>query len=478
MNQSWYHAQSWYAPLVSDEAEEDLALKKIEELPDREGKKRRKRHSGGLTPGRIVGLMLILIVVIVGSSLAFRQIDGSGEDQFSFFDDSSDEDTEMPDTPADFFEQFYEDVESSQVEVNIPRTEDRPAAAFTMQAAPDEELSLQELYEKCAPSIVSISAYKGKNIGFFWGSGIVIREDGLILTNTHVLEDCDRAVVTLDDGSEYEAELIGADGISDIAMLKIDAKGLSAAEMGESTTLRVGDRVAAIGNPLGEDFRNTLTDGIISAIERGMSYNGRSMTLLQTNTAINEGKKISFYYLRYEGQKEKHVSNNGEAYVFSPHRLVWNGDYYYMIGWSDKHGDVAVFRIDRIQAKPEILDVKAHKMPKEFKLNNFLNTTFHMFQSEAEEVELECDLDTLDSVTDRFGDKLAIDFGNKTYHTKVTVAVNHVFYGWVFGFGGKVKIVSPENAVKGYKEMVENAYKETSAPAPKKKTNSFFWWLN
>ena len=224
MNQSWYHAQSWYAPLVSDEAEEDLALKKIEELPDKEGKKRRKRHSGGLTPGRIVGLVLILIVVIVGSSLAFRQIDGSGEDQFSFFTDPSDEDTEMPDTPEDFFEQFYEDVESSQVEVNIPRTEDRPAAAFTMQAAPDEELSLQELYEKCAPSIVSISAYKGKNIGFFWGSGIVIREDGLILTNTHVLEDCDRAVVTLDDGSEYEAELIGADGVSDIAMLKIDAK--------------------------------------------------------------------------------------------------------------------------------------------------------------------------------------------------------------------------------------------------------------
>ena len=289
MNQSWYHTQSWYAPLVSDEAEEDLALKNIEELPDKEGKKHRKRHSGGLTPGRIVGLVLILIVVIVGSSLAFRQIDGSGEDQFSFFTNPSDEDTEMPDTPADFFEQFYEDVESSQVEVNIPRTEDRPAATFTMQASPDEELSLQELYEKCAPSIVSISAYKGKNIGFFWGSGIVIREDGLILTNTHVLEDCDRAVVTLDDGSEFEAELIGADGISDIAMLKINAKGLSAAEMGESTTLRVGDRVAAIGNPLGEDFRNTLTDGIISAIERGMSYNGRSMTLLQTNTAINEG---------------------------------------------------------------------------------------------------------------------------------------------------------------------------------------------
>ena len=198
------------------------------------------------------------------------------------------------------------------------------------------------------------------------------------------------------------------------------------------------------------------------------------------NTAINEGRKISFYYLRYEGQKEKHVSNQGEPYIFSPHRLVWNGDYYYMIGWSDKHEDVAVFRIDRIQAKPEILGEKAHKMPKNFKLSTFLNTTFHMFQGEAQEVELECDLDTLDSVTDRFGDKIPIDFGTKTYHTKVMVAVNHVFYGWVFGFGGKVRIISPQNAVKEYKDMVENAHKgvSDSAQTKKKSGNSFFWWLN
>ena len=289
MNQSWYNTQSWYAPLVSDEQGTELPLERIEELPEAAERKRRKKKSGGLTPGRIAGLVMILIAVIVGSSLAFRQIDDDGAIPAAPFSDPSDEDTEMPDSPADFFDRFYEDVESSEAEVNIPRLEDRPTATFAMQEAPDEELSLQELYEKCAPSIVSISAYKGKNIGFFWGSGVVIREDGLILTNTHVLEDCDRAVVTLDDGSEYEAKLIGADSISDIALLKIDAEGLTAAEMGESTTLRVGDRVAAIGNPLGEDFRNTLTDGIISAIERGMTYNGRSMTLLQTNTAINEG---------------------------------------------------------------------------------------------------------------------------------------------------------------------------------------------
>ena len=288
MNQSWYNTQSWYAPLVSDEEARPLPVAEIEGLAESGGHAHRKKRSGGLTPGRIVGLVVILMVVIVASSLAFRQIDGNGEDPVSLFP-APPEEEEMPDSPADFFDQYYEDVESSKAEVNIPRAEERPTASFSMQTATGEELTLQELYERCAPSIVSISAYKGENVGFFWGSGVVIREDGLVLTNTHVLEDCDRAVVTLDDGSEYEAELIGADSISDIALLKIDAKGLSAAEMGQSNELRVGDRVAAIGNPLGEDFRNTLTDGIISAIERGMTYNGRSMTLLQTNTAINEG---------------------------------------------------------------------------------------------------------------------------------------------------------------------------------------------
>ena len=287
MNQSWYNTQSWYAPLVTDEDTRPLPMAEIEGWPESNEKKSRKKRSNGLTPGRIVGLIVILMAVIVGSSLAFRQID-DGENSTSIVTSPSD-DEEMPNSAADFFEQYYEDVESSKVEVNIPKVEDRPAGSFSMSSVTDEELTLQELYEKCAPSIVSISAYKGKNVGFFWGSGVVIREDGLVLTNTHVLEDCDRAVVTLDDGSEYESVLIGADSISDIALLKIDAKGLASAEMGESNVLRVGDRVAAIGNPLGEDFRNTLTDGIISALERGMTYNGRSMTLLQTNTAINEG---------------------------------------------------------------------------------------------------------------------------------------------------------------------------------------------
>ena len=158
MNQSWYNTQSWYAPLVTEEETRPLSVTGIEGLPEAGEKNRRKKRSGGLTPGRIAGLVVILTAVIVASSLAFRQIDDS-EDTVPFFSAPSEDDEELPDSPADFFEQYYEDVESSKAEVNIPRAEDRPAASFSLKPAEGEELTLQELYEKCAPSIVSISAY-------------------------------------------------------------------------------------------------------------------------------------------------------------------------------------------------------------------------------------------------------------------------------------------------------------------------------
>lgn len=196
---------------------------------------------------------------------------------------------DLPDSWKDFFDSYFVPEESTKNEVRLPKAEEIPAYEMTLQAEEEQELSLQELYQKCAPSIVSISGYMEGKTGYFWGTGIVLSEDGLILTNAHVVQKSDSATVTLMDDSSYEAKLVGADSASDVAVLKIEAKGLTPAVFGDSAALTVGEHVAAIGNPLGETFRMTLTDGIISAIDRGVNYNGHSMTLLQTNTAINEG---------------------------------------------------------------------------------------------------------------------------------------------------------------------------------------------
>ena len=291
MSNNWYNTQSWYAPLISEESNREA-----KRIPEQHEVKKNNREGFKLTPIRIVGFVLLLMLTIAASSLALQKVGANGSGSIP---PVSEEKDEMPSSPKEFFEQYYQSVESDKTVVSIDRVDRRPDYIMTLLRPTGDELGLQEIYEKCSPSIVAISAYEGNSIGYNWGSGVVLSTDGIILTNTHVIENCTRATVTLADDSVYEAKLIGADAISDIALLKIDADGLVPAEFGDSSSLRVGDYVAAIGNPLGESFRNTLTDGIISAIERGMNYHGRSMTLLQTNTAINEGNSGGALFNRF-----------------------------------------------------------------------------------------------------------------------------------------------------------------------------------
>ena len=120
------------------------------------------------------------------------------------------------------------------------------------------------------------------------GSGVIISEDGYIITNNHVIADATNIKVTLYDGTEYTAALVGADAPSDIAVLKIEATGLKAPAIGNSDNLAVGQNVLAVGNPLGE-LGGTVTNGIISALGRQVSVEGNNMTLLQTNAAVSPG---------------------------------------------------------------------------------------------------------------------------------------------------------------------------------------------
>ena len=258
--------QDWYAPL-----EEHTS-------PESEKKKRKP----GKASWRIGGAILLVVLLIAASSLIFSGSNQRTEAPYISGDG-------MPDNWNDYLDNYYQVTESKDAEIKLPRAELAPDFKVTLSNEHGKELSLQELYDQCSKSIVAIKGYQDGVDGYYWGSGIILSKDGLILTNTHVIENCDTASVTLFDNSSYDAALVGADSTSDIAVLRIEATGLTPASFGDSAELAIGDKVAAIGNPLGETFRMTLTDGIISAIDRGISYNGHSMTLLQTNTAINEG---------------------------------------------------------------------------------------------------------------------------------------------------------------------------------------------
>ncbi len=160
------------------------------------------------------------------------------------------------------------------------------------------ELSAADIYEKNVAATVGITISGQKQTPSIYGygytyqasgSGFVISEDGYILTNYHVIENSDTITVVMNDKTTYDAKIIGYDESSDIAVIKIEAEGLSVVTMGNSDELRVGDDVYAIGNPLGE-LTFSMTRGIVSALSRNVRVeSGNAMHLIQTDCAINSG---------------------------------------------------------------------------------------------------------------------------------------------------------------------------------------------
>ena len=164
-------------------------------------------------------------------------------------------------------------------------------SGLVQQAASDnqnnQELTSQQIGAKVTPSVVAVVSKE--MFGESTGSGIIMTEDGLIITNAHVIEDAQSVTVILQDETEYPATIIGQDQQTDLAVLKIQATGLTPAEFGDSDNLEVGEKAIAIGNPLGLEFAGSMTQGIISALGREVEVEGRTMTFIQTDAAINPG---------------------------------------------------------------------------------------------------------------------------------------------------------------------------------------------
>ena len=155
---------------------------------------------------------------------------------------------------------------------------------------------VSDIVKKCKDSVVEITTESvssgnsvlGQYVSQGAGSGVIISKDGYIVTNNHVVSDATSLKVTTTDGKEYDANVVGKDSQTDLAVIKIDTQNLQPATFGDSDTLQVGDPAIAIGNPLGE-LGGTVTTGIISATDRQITIDDETMTLLQTDAAINPG---------------------------------------------------------------------------------------------------------------------------------------------------------------------------------------------
>ena len=167
----------------------------------------------------------------------------------------------------------------------IPQAGTGTGVTVTLLPAQGEALNYTQIYERALPSAVSITA--DTSTGYSSGSGVVLTEDGYLITNAHVVAGARTVNVLLHDNRILPASLVGFDAVEDLAVLKVEASGLTPAQFGDSNTLRIGEPVAALGDSLG--YRSTFTDGIVSALDREVEVDGTTMVLIQTSAAINFG---------------------------------------------------------------------------------------------------------------------------------------------------------------------------------------------
>ena len=199
--------------------------------------------------------------------------------------------------------------------------------------------------------------------------------------------------------------------------------------------------------------RNLVVDG------RNKLENEQILMIVDAiNDAINQRRKISFQKVEYNVKKERVLHHGGETYTFSPYSLVWDGDFYYVVGFSDKYQSVGSHRVDRIYQRPEIIDEAIVAPPLGFDVNKYINTTFRMYNAPRREVELVCDNGLMDAIIDRFGpDVETYACDQQNFRVIAEIAVGNVFFNWIFGFGGKVRIKAPEDVKKQYEEQVLKA---------------------
>lgn len=173
--------------------------------------------------------------------------------------------------------------------------------------------------------------------------------------------------------------------------------------------------------------------------------------------AMQTKRTMTFLYCEYSPEKKHKHKHNGQLYEMSPYDLLWNNDRYYVLGYSKTHEGIRTFRVDRID-KPELTARSAVLKPKDYRIEDYRNRVFLMYDGPRQTVELLCDNDMMDAVVDKFGKKVQtaiVDDG----HFSVTgeVSIGSTFFAWVFNYAGKIRIQSPEDVRSQYREHLGKA---------------------
>ena len=163
-----------------------------------------------------------------------------------------------------------------------------------------------------------------------------------------------------------------------------------------------------------------------------------------------------------DGKKKQVLKNGGKPYSVSPFDLIWDGDYYYLIGFCDERDSVRTFRVDRIKNQPEILKESAVPKPEDYDVSKYTQEVFRMFETQdTTEVALLCENHVMKSIVDRFGSKIRPQtISDHQFRVKVKVCTGPTFYRWVFGFNGAIRIEGPQDVRQTYREMLVKALEQ------------------
>ena len=253
----------------------ELPAVHIPEGPVRPARKRpRPRRRRWKWPW-FAGLLSLIVVLCLSAALLERYFMGQAilrhwdRDGMPSVGEEQPQDEKLDDTPP-----------------AIPQAETGTGVTVELQPAQGAVLPYTQIYDRAILSAVSIQASTGRGYGSA-GSGVVLTEDGYIITNAHVVAGAQEVKVMFHDNRTLPASLVGFHAVEDLAVLKVEASGLTPAQFGDSSVLRIGEPVAALGDSLG--YRATFTDGIVSSLDREVEVEGVTMSLIQTTAAINYG---------------------------------------------------------------------------------------------------------------------------------------------------------------------------------------------
>lgn len=278
-----------------------------------------------------------------------------------------------------------------------------------------------------------------------------------IYRDIRILNDCGYSIFK---NNVKPVEYCISDRQFDIAELRLLVDAVQSARfISESTT-----------NTLTKKIESLTSERLAKMMRRQILFHGRPKTLnddvseitATIQSAMDEGVRIQFKYHDYLTSKSTQARRDGSIYRISPYALVWNDDYYYVLGYYERREKISFFRIDRMR-KVEKTEHQSIPKPKGLNISAMVEESFGVYSGNKESMDIEFSRELINPVIDRFGEKTRIISSNETHFVAhVSAAISPVFFSWLFQFGDKVRIIRPLSVVNQYKEMLDSVAKKIS----------------